>query len=491
MRRDKVKKLAIIAIFLCISSIPVVTYAKDSRINGESIEQSNAVISNNWLTEEVAKQLGKKVDNLTEQDFLNIKKIDLRYENIDSNIPEEIKLLKNLESLNLNYCKISGQVPEYLGELPKLTYLDLGDNKIEEFPDNIMQKIINGKYSYCDIEGNKLSLNEGWYFLKGKWCYLDAHGKRVNGTQTIDGKKYEFNEDGSVKEGWESDKDKNWYYYDRINGAIKNDWKQISGNWYYFDKDGKMEKGLQTIKGAKYFFNDNGAMATGWVKIDNSYYYFSGSGAMQYGWLTLNDKIYYLDGTSGIMASGDTVINGKKYRFSSDGSLIKNVWIDNYTYVNPSGETVNTSSNYSHSGTNYQLFKYMTNVNNQLSVDSTAVALHDGITSNNCVYFTSEALRRIGVNIPTSTANTYQLENILKNMGFVYSYDFSQIKPGDIVFTNNYTHVYIFMGWDKDGYAYIVDNQRTSFGNSVLHKRLILQDTATTDRATHFFYYPY
>ncbi len=491
MRRDKVKKLAIIAIFLCISSIPVVTYAKDSRINGESIEQSNAVISNNWLTEEVAKQLGKKVDNLTEQDFLNIKKIDLRYENIDSNIPEEIKLLKNLESLNLNYCKISGQVPEYLGDLPKLTYLDLGDNKIEELPDNIMQKIINGKYSYCDIEGNKLSLNEGWYFLKGKWCYLDAHGKRVNGTQTIDGKKYEFNEDGSVKEGWESDKDKNWYYYDRINGAIKNDWKQISGNWYYFDKDGKMEKGLQTIKGAKYFFNDNGAMATGWVKIDNSYYYFSGSGAMQYGWLTLNDKIYYLDGTSGIMASGDTVINGKKYRFSSDGSLIKNVWIDNYTYVNPSGETVNTSSNYSHSGTNYQLFKYMTNVNNQLSVDSTAVALHDGITSNNCVYFTSEALRRIGVNIPTSTANTYQLENILKNMGFVYSYDFSQIKPGDIVFTNNYTHVYIFMGWDKDGYAYIVDNQRTSFGNSVLHKRLILQDTATTDRATHFFYYPY
>nr|WP_302480691.1 NlpC/P60 family protein [Clostridium beijerinckii] len=276
-----------------------------------------------------------------------------------------------------------------------------------------------------------------------------------------------------------------------MNGVIKNDWKQISGIWYYFDKDGKMEKGLQTIKGIKYFFNDNGSMAIGWVKIDNNYYYFSGSGAMQYGWLTLNDKIYYLDGTSGIMAAGDTVINGKKYRFSSDGSLIKNVWLDNYTYVNPRGETVNTSSNYSHSSTNYQLFKYMTNVNNQLSVDSTAVALHDGITSNNCVYFTSEALRRIGVNIPTSTANTYQLENILKNMGFVYSYDFSQIKPGDIVFTNNYTHVYIFMGWDKDGYAYIVDNQRTSFGNSVLHKRLILQDTATTDRATHFFYYPY
>jgi glucan-binding repeat-containing protein len=491
MRRNKVKKIAILAVFLCINSIPVITYAKDARINGEVVEKSGVEINDNWLTEEVAKQLNKKVDNLTEADFLNIKKIDLSHKRVGNNIPEEIKMLKNLEYLNLNSCYIYEDIPDYLGDLPRLTYLDLGNNQLKRLPKNITQKIVNGTYTYCDVEGNKFRLDKGWYFLKGKWCYLDRNGNRLKGTETIDGKEYQFNDDGNVKDGWESDKDKIWYYYDRMNGVIKNDWKQISGIWYYFDKDGKMEKGLQTIKGIKYFFNDNGAMATGWVKIDNSYYYFSGSGAMQYGWLTLNDKIYYLDGTSGIMASGDTVINGKKYRFSSDGSLIKNVWLDNYTYVNPSGETVNTSSNYSHSGTNYQLFKYMTNVNNQLSVDSTAVALHDGITSNNCVYFTSEALRRIGVNIPTSTANTYQLENILKNMGFVYSYDFSQIKPGDIVFTNNYTHVYIFMGWDKDGYAYIVDNQRTSFGNSVLHKRLILQDTATTDRATHFFYYPY
>ena len=105
--------------------------------------------------------------------------------------------------------------------------------------------------------------------------------------------------------------------------------------------------------------------------------------------------------------------------------------------------------------------------------------------------FASEALRRIGVNIPRSTANTYQFENQLKSWGFAYSYDFSQLKPGDIVFTNNYSHVYIFMCWDKDGYAYIVDNQGTSYGNSVLHRRQVLEDTDTTDRATHFFYYPY
>ena len=490
MPHNKLKKLALLAIVLCINSIPVVVYASDTRINGEITEQSNIEIKDNWLTREVASQLNKKVRNLTEQDFLNIKKIDLRYEKIDNNIPEEIRLLKNLEYLDLNYCRLGGQVPEYLGDLPKLTHLDLGDNEFEKLPDNIKKKIISGNYTYCDVEGkkNKFKLDEGWYYLKGKWCYLDRNGERITGSKTIGGKIYQFNEDGSVREGWESDADKNWYYYDRVSGAVKNDWKQIAGKWYYFNEKGVMQKGFQTIKGAKYYLTDSGVMVTGWQQIDNNYYYFSGSGAMQYGWLTLDNKTYYLDQSTGIMATGEKTINGQKYGFSSNGSLMVNKWIDNNTYVQPNGKTVNTSYNYSHSSTNYKLFKYMTDVNNELSVDSTAVGLHNGITSNNCVYFTSEALRRIGVDIPTSTANTYQLENQLKSMGFAYSYDFSQIKPGDIVFTNNYSHVYIFMCWDKDGYAYIVDNQRTSFENLVLHRRKVLEDTATTDRATHFFY---
>lgn len=491
MRHNKLKKIIIVAVFLCISSVPAVTYAKDTRINGEITEQSKTEIKDNWLTEEVANQLKKDVKNLTEQDFLSITKITLKSERINSEIPQEISLLKNLECLDLNYCGLESEVPDYIGDLPKLTYLDLGDNKLRKLPGNIEQNIKNGKYTYCDVEGNQFRLDEGWYFLKGKWCYLDRNGNRIKGTQTIDGKEYEFNDDGNVREGWESDKDNNLYYYDRINGAIKNDWKQISGMWYYFNQDGIMQKGLQTIKGVKYYFNDKGAMATGWQTVNNNNYYFSTGGGMQYGWLYLGDKTYYLDDVTGVMASGEKTINGQNYKFSSDGSLLKNTWVDNYTYVQPNGQAVNTYSNYSHSNTNYQLFKYMTDPNNELSVDNTALALHGGVTSNNCVYFSSEALRRIGINIPVSTANTYQLENVLKNMGFLYSYDLSQLKPGDIVFTNGYTHVYIFMCWDKDGYAYIVDNQRTSFDNQVLHKRKIYEDTATTDRATHFFYYPY
>jgi Leucine-rich repeat (LRR) protein len=492
MRRNKIKNLAILATFLCVTSVPVIAHAQDSRINGEVVQQSQITINDNWLTEEVAKQLNKKVRYLTEQDFLNITKIDFRYQKIDDTIPDEIKLLKNLEYLDLNYCRLSGDIPSELGDLPKLSHLDLGDNKLESLPDNIKQKIINGTYAYCDVEGNKFELDKGWYYLKGKLTYLDRNGERLSaGEQTIDGKTYEFTEDGSVRQGWETDKDGNKLYYDLKNGIVKSNWKQIDGKWYYFNENGIMQKGLQTIKGVKFYLDNNGVMLPGWQSIDNKWYYFGDSGAMQTGWLPSNGKTYYLMPTTGEMAVGTVTINGNKYEFDSSGNLERNIWLDNYNYIQPNGIEVNTYSNYSHSNTNYQLFKYMTDSNNQLSVDSAAVALHDGNTSNNCVYFASEALRRIGVNIPTSTCNTYQFENLLKSLGFVYSYDFSQIKPGDIVFTNNYTHVYIFMGWDKDGYAYIVDNQRTSFGNQVLHTRLVLQDTATTDRATHFFYYPY
>jgi glucan-binding repeat-containing protein len=511
MQHDKLKKLVILCIALCITGIPKTTYAKEVKINQEVTQEktvegkekvnqeatqektteNKVKIEDNWLTREVSSQVGKDVKALSEKDFLNVKKIDLRNTKISNEIPKEISLLKNLEYLDLNYCRIDGKIPEELGTLSKLTHLDLGDNKIEELSESVKKKASTGGYAYCDLEGNTFKLDEGWYCLKGKWCHLDRYGQRVKGTVKIDGKEYEFNEEGNVREGWESDKDKNYFYYDREKGMVKSDWKKVSDKWYYFNEDGKMQKGFLTYKGNKYYLGENGDMLTGWQKIDNKYYFFSGDGVMKKNWLDLDNKTYYLDDATGEMiTSGEKVIGGKKYKFSGDGSMVKNVWLDSYNYVQANGESVNTYYNYAHSNANYQLFKYMTDVNNQLSVDSTAVWLHGGATDNNCVFFSSEALRRIGVNIPRATANTYQLENELKGRGFAYSYDFSQIKPGDIVFTNNYSHVYIFMCWDKDGYAYIVDNQRTMYGNLVLHRRKVLVDTATSDRATHFFYYP-
>ncbi|WP_148275256.1 hypothetical protein [Desulfosporosinus meridiei] len=135
----------------------------------------------------------------------------------------------------------------------------------------------------------------------------------------------------------------------------------------------------------------------------------------------------------------------------------------------------------------------MLNPDNQVSVHNRALALHGGITSNNCVYFQAEALRRIGFNISNSMANTIQFSNLLSKLGFKKDTDIGNLKPGDIVFTQGYSHTYTFMGWVNPGnydYAYIVDNQSRSFGGQVYHVRSTTGDPAqNTDGMAFFMYY--
>ena len=505
--KSRLLALGVICVSLSFINTNANAEIRKTEINEETLqnvvllanENSNKVntksdykIKNNWLTDEVAKQLNKNIKDLTVEDFERIVKIDFRYKKIDDTIPDEIVLLKNLQYLDLNYCRLYGDIPEGIADMSNLTHLDLGDNRLGKLPEVLEKKIIDGDYDYCDVEGNQIRLASGWHLLKGKWVYIDGYGERLKGVQSINNITYDFGDEGFIKEGWEQ-KDNLWYYYDRTLGMIKNSWKLINNKWYYFNTDGIMATGLQNINGTKFCLALTGEMLTGFQNIGGYNYYFCESGGMQYGWVNVNGKEYYFDETTGIMAvSTEKIINGKKYIFASDGSssLNSNIWIDNYHYIQANGQTVNTYYDYSHSNTNYQLFKYMTDLGNQISVDRTAVALHGGITSNNCVYFASEALRRVGVELPIDTCNTYDMENKLKGIGFVPCYDLSQLKPGDIVFTNNYTHVYIFMCWDTDGYAYIVDNQSYNFDNKILHRRQVYKDTPITDRSTHFYYYP-
>ena len=517
MSEKKVKLLAMLVVALCANGVTYTAHAEETKYTNfstqvvSSVDVNNKIeskyevsnidetmntkdsdveITDNWLTEEVAKQLNKEVDELKKEDFEKITKIDLNSTKIDDEIPKEILLLKNLNYLNLNYSSLNGNIPDYLAELPNLTYLDLGDNRLDDISDKVLNKIKEGKYSYCDVLGNQFKLYEDWYYLKGKWYYFDRWGDKLVGSQSIGGKEYEFTEDGYVREGWEKNEDGTSSYYDKNKGKIKSDWLPLGSNWYYFDENGVMLTGMQTINNKKYYLGSDGIMVTGKQVIDGKQYLFASGGDMQFGWTTVNGKQYYCDPSTGeIVVNQERVIDGKTYRFLSDGSLMTNGWIDSNTYVDANGQTISSAS--CHSNTQFQLFKYLTDTNNRVSVHYKAIELHGGDTSNNCVFFTSEALRRVGIDLPLGTCNTYDLEDKLQAMGFVESYDLSQLKPGDIVFTNGYTHVYIFMGWSANGYAYICDNQADRFDNKVLHLRNIYGDTDLTDRATHFFYYPY
>lgn len=145
-------------------------------------------------------------------------------------------------------------------------------------------------------------------------------------------------------------------------------------------------------------------------------------------------------------------------------------------------------------GTN--LYNYFMNYDNRQSVLNRAIELHNGITSNNCVYFASEGLRRAGLtDLPNYVANTVTLTSQLEDRGWYSSKDFSILLPGDICFTTSYgngpTHAYTFMGWVSEGsyeYAYVCDNQGYDYGYNDYHIRNVSIATPTKDATWYFMY---
>ena len=107
-----------------------------------------------------------------------------------------------------------------------------------------------------------------------------------------------------------------------------------------------------------------------------------------------------------------------------------------------------------------------------------------GKTANTCVYFVSEALRKIDIPVPEGICNTSQLISVLEERRWKKDANYKNLKPGNIVFTTDVagnkngtpTHAYIFMGWVEEGsydYAYICDNQAKDYGGQTYHIRNI------------------
>ena len=128
--------------------------------------------------------------------------------------------------------------------------------------------------------------------------------------------------------------------------------------------------------------------------------------------------------------------------------------------------------------TGAKLFAYLTPAANIISTLKDATALHDGITTDNCVYFSSVAMRRINVPVPIGVCNMHQYLDYLNSNNWSKMGDIKDLTPGSICFTTNDstgypTHTFVFMGWVNAGdytLAYVADNQGTA-----VHTRSMLQ----------------
>lgn len=110
-----------------------------------------------------------------------------------------------------------------------------------------------GKY-YTDDDGIMLS---GWNEIDGEKYYFDYYGKMLTGKISLDNKFYFFNIKGQLQKGIYTNNGK-LYYSDENGVMVKDKWVTTKNNKYYVKSDGTLAVGDLYLDGKIYNFNENG-----------------------------------------------------------------------------------------------------------------------------------------------------------------------------------------------------------------------------------------
>lgn len=298
--------------------------------NNISRDQSNRYgIEKGYLFGWVKDNFGSK-SALVE--FKDPKSVD--YKNVAKGLEKSISNLSDyIESSSIpKVNNVKGNIAD--GKIP-LSWDALNDVRGYEIQWNQ-----NGKWeNYAYVNQNSILIQNldpnstylfrvrGYRYISGYWVYSSnwsdpicySKGQQVFGWFDLDGKRYYFDENGSMLKGLQKIKN-NWYYFDDF-GVMHKGWLYDGDCWRYFKNTGEMAIGFETVNKVKYYFNESGEMITGWRFVNDKWYYFENSGAMHFGWLNKgNAKYYFKD--NGEMAVGLETINKEKYYFNELGEMI-------------------------------------------------------------------------------------------------------------------------------------------------------------------------
>jgi glucan-binding YG repeat protein len=177
--------------------------------------------------------------------------------------------------------------------------------------------VITHSNSSFDSIAKANGYGSGWVELSGnKYYYVDGQVK--TGWQSIDGKRYFFDDAGVMKTGWITQGDKKYYLDNK--GEMKTGWLDDDRNRYYLDQTGAMRTGWVADGGKEYYLDNKGVMKTGWLSFAENRYYLDSSGAMKTGWLADAGEWYYLD-NSGLMKTGWVNSEGRWFYLNGSGVL--------------------------------------------------------------------------------------------------------------------------------------------------------------------------
>ncbi|MBQ6539227.1 MAG: C39 family peptidase [Bacilli bacterium] len=207
------------------------------------------------------------------------------------------------------------------------------------------------EFYYAQKDG---SFVNGWKTVDKKIYYFnDENYKAYKGYHEIDGKLYYFyGGSKSLRKGFHTIND-NLYYSDS-NGVVQTGWQTINGKKYYFDDKfpHKAYSGYHEIDGVLYYFyGGTKALRTGFHKTRANLYYSNKDGVVQTGWQTIGERKYYFNENypyqaargytimdektlffdpNGRLVTGKQVINGNEYFCTSEGEFIKIRYVPKY-----------------------------------------------------------------------------------------------------------------------------------------------------------------
>ena len=139
------------------------------------------------------------------------------------------------------------------------------------------------------------ALKSGLQVLDGKTFYLNDAGEVQYGWHDVGNFRYYFgSDDGYAYQGFQKIGEKT-YFFSYVNSALKYGWQSLDGNLFYLTSEGILfeEPGFQTIDGKRYYFEDNYAVR-GYKEIEgNTYYFDSVTGEFRTGLHLINGNEYY------------------------------------------------------------------------------------------------------------------------------------------------------------------------------------------------------
>ncbi|MGN0144889.1 MAG: cadherin-like beta sandwich domain-containing protein, partial [Clostridium sp.] len=113
-------------------------------------------------------------------------------------------------------------------------------------------------------------------------------------------------------------------YFDKKGRQVKSRWIRTDNKWYYINESGYRATGWKVdIETGQRYYMDNvtGEMKIGWMNLNGSWYYLGTTGIMHTGWLWLNNNWYYFTENGEMIANQTMQIDGKIYRFATDGRI--------------------------------------------------------------------------------------------------------------------------------------------------------------------------